>query len=1151
MSVAEFLAELARRGVSVWVEGDHLHYRAAKDALTPALREELRQRKEAILVFLRTRELQPAGMPVSPLPTTQEGPLPLSFAQERLWFLQQLEPESYAYVEPDAARLVGALQVKALEQCINQIVQRHENLRTTFISVQGVPQQVIALRLLLSLPVVDLMGLSADHRTAEMYRLLDDASHISFDLSRGPLLCFFLLRLASDEHILLTVLHHIISDRASGSLFLREMFTCYKAYIAAPDQQVTPSLPELPMQYADYVLWQREWLQGEALERHLGYWREQLAGAPSLLELPTDFPRPARASHRGAQYFFDFPVELLQSLTTLSAREGVTLFMTLLAAFQTLLMRYSGQTDLLVGTPVAGRSRREHEALIGLFINTLVLRTNLSGNPTFRALLKRVKEVCLDAYEHQEVPFEKLVEALQPQRSLSYSPLFQVLFVLDHKLPVPVEQTGLTLQAVEWSGNAAKFDLTMTLLDARTRFRGMVEYSTDLFTHETIARLVRHFQTLLESIAAHPEQRLSELALLSQAEQEQILHAWNQPQLPLTEQCCLPDFFEEQVARTPEAIALVCEEQQVTYAELERRANQLASVLQQMGVGPERLVGLCLERSAEMVLAVLGVLKAGGAYVPLDPVYPAERLAFMAQDARLSVLLTQQALLGRLSPGDWAVLCLDTNLGQITQAPAEPPARAISADSLAYVLYTSGSTGQPKGVQISHAALLNLLSSMREQPGLAAQDVLLAVTSLSFDIAGLELYLPLLVGARLEITRREVAQDGALLSAQVARSGATVMQATPATWRMLLAAGWCPPAALRVLCGGEALPGTLAAELRAGGAVVWNLYGPTETTIWSSAQRVETDAEAEAVVPLGQPIANTQFYVLDEYGQVVPPGVPGELYIGGAGLARGYLRRPELTAERFVPHPWSAFPGARLYRTGDRVRWRADGRLEYLGRVDFQVKLRGYRIELGEIETILAAQPGVAQAVVALRADLPEDQRLVAYVVPAPEAARPTPAELREAVQTHLPEYMVPSAYVMLERLPLTPNGKVDRRALPATEWSAERAAGYVAPRTTTEAQLASLWAQTLGVEQVGVYDNFFALGGHSLLATQLLARLFETCQVRLPLRAIFEAPTIAALALLLEQSLQTQAPTTKQVAIPLARGARYGGLARKPAPLH
>ncbi len=1044
----------------------------------------------------------------------EEGVFEASFAQERLWFLTQLDPASAAYHLRLALRWQGPLEVAALSQSVQRLIERHESLRTRLVTVEGRPWQAIASHLDLGLPVVDVATLVEESRQQEVQHLLTEAVEEPFEVERGPLLRAVLLRLAPAEHIFLLTLHHLIADGWSGEILSQELAAFYNGYVTG--QEV--SLPDLPVQYADYAVWQRQHLQGAVLEQEVAYWRERLAGAPPLLELPTDFPRPAVQTFKGNRYILELPLSLVEALRALSVREGVTLFMTLVAAVATLLSRYSGQAEVVVGTPIAGRSRREVQGLIGLFANTLVLRLDLSGNPTFRTLLKRVREVCLSAYEHQEVPFEKVVEALQPQRSLSYSPLFQVLVGHASFASREPEFANLTLIPLQVERESARYELACDFLEEAGGLVCRLEYSTDVFTAETIGRLGGHLQTLLEGIVAQPERRLAVLPVLSPAEEQQLLHGWNPPPTPLPAGASLLDRLAEQVGQRPEAIALGCEEQQVTYAELERRASQLASVLQRLGVGPERLVGVCLERTVELVVAVLGVLKAGGAYVPLDPAYPSERVAFMAQDARLSVLLTQQALLEQVPAGEWAVLCLETVWASIATHDTMQVAPSLSAANLAYVLYTSGSTGRPKGVQISHAALLNLLTSMQGQFGLTGQEVLLGVTSLSFDIAGLELYLPLLVGARLEVARREVTQDGERLAAQVARSGATVMQATPATWRLLLATGWRPPGSLRVLCGGEALPGALAAALQAGGAVVWNLYGPTETTIWSSVQRVESDAEAEAVVPLGQPIANTQFYVLDEYGQVVPPGVPGELYIGGVGLARGYLGRPELTAERFVPHPFSREPGARLYRTGDRVRWRAEGRLEYLGRLDLQVKLRGYRIELGEIEAVLEAQPGVEQAVVVVREVAPEEQRLVAYVVPKAGGEVPTSQALREGVQAQVPEYMVPSAYEVLERLPLTPNGKVDRRALPEPAWAEPAEGGYVAPRTPTEERLVAIWAEVLHVERVGVQDNFFALGGHSLLGVQLMQRIAEAFHVTLPMRTLFEAPTISELALAVEQ---------------------------------
>ena len=709
---------------------------------------------------------------------------PISFAQQRLWFLDQMEPESSFYNIPTAVRLTGPLNTGALKQSLNEIVRRHESLRTTFETVNGEPAQVVVPALNLSLPLIDLSELPESQREAESRHLVIEEGQRLFNLAHGPLVRATLLRLRDEEHVLLLTMHHIISDDWTIGVFFQELTALYEAYSAG---EPSP-LPELPIQYADYAIWQREWLSGERLEQQLSYWKKQLSGSLPVLELPTDRPRPARQTFRGASQSLVLPKRLTEELKTLSQRERVTLFMTLLAAFQTLLSRHTGQEDILVGSPIANRNSVETEALIGFFLNTLVLRTDLSGDPTFRELLGRVREVALGAYAHQDLPFEKLVEELQPERSLSHTPLFQVLFVLRNTPRPAMKLEGLTLSLLESDIGAAKFDLNLFMVEEAEGLKGSLEYNTDLFDASTIKRMLGHFQVLLEGIVADPEQRLSALPLLTEPERHQLLVEWNDTATDYPRQQCIHDLFESQVERTPDWIAVVFEDQQLTYSELNRRANQVAHYLRKRSVGPEVRVGICVERSIEMMVGLLGILKAGGAYVPLDPQYPQERLAFMLEDSEVPVLLTQQRLLKSLPMHGAEVVCLDTDWKAIARESEQNLIRAATADDLAYVIYTSGSTGKPKGVQVPHRAVVNFLTSMRQQPGLTSDDTLLAVTTLSFDIAGLELYLPIIVGARLVIVSREVASDGAQLMQKL--SSATVMQATPATWRLLLEAGW-------------------------------------------------------------------------------------------------------------------------------------------------------------------------------------------------------------------------------------------------------------------------------------------------------------------------------------------------------------------------
>lgn len=933
--------------------------------LSPAKRAllEMRLRKETAAPAART------------IPKRENRRLaPLSFAQQRLWFLDQLEPGNPLYNIPRVVRIDGVLNLSALKRSLDDLVRRHESLRTVFEISDGTPAQLIQHKEFIELSSIDLTPLPAQLREAEADRVLHEESCRPFDLAVGPLFRSSLLRLSDSEHILLLTMHHIVSDGWSAGILYRELRVLYGAFSSG---EPSP-LPELSIQYADYAIWQREWLQGETLKKQLGYWRKQLEGAPAALELPADRSRALVQTFRGAKESLTLSKSLSESLNRLSRSEGATLFMTLLAAFQTLLHRYSGQDEVVVGSPIAGRNQEELEGLIGFFVNTLVMRANFGGAPTFRNLLGQVKETALGAFAHQDLPFEKLVEEIQPERTLSQTPLFQVMFILQNAPREKRALVDLELSTLAVSTNTAKFDLTLFAIEDADAIRLQLEYSTDLFEPQTIRRLLGHFEVLLEAIVIDPEQRISELQLLTKAERRELLVEWNDTATEYPKGQCIYHLFEAQAKRTPQKVSVLFEGEQLTYRELSARANQLARYLRKRGVGPEVLVGICVERSLEMLVGLLGILKAGGAYLPLDPAYPSERLSFMLQDAGANVLLTQERLREIFPKYSGQVICLDSDWSEIEHENEEEFAANNSAENLAYVIYTSGSTGKPKGVQISHGALINFLYSIQQQPGMQASDVLLSVTTLSFDIAGLELYLPLMTGACVMVVGREVATDGHQLAELMERHEVSVMQATPATWRLLIDAGWQGDRNLKILCGGDVLLPELAEQLRPKCGELWNLYGPTETTIWSTVEEVGT---VESGVSIGRPIANTQVYILDSQLQPVPIGVTGELYIGGAGLARGYQRQAALTAEKFIPDPLSEITGSRLYRTGDLARYLADGRIEHLGRVDHQVKVRGFRIELEEIEGALAEHLDVRESVVIAREDVPGDQRLFAYVV--------------------------------------------------------------------------------------------------------------------------------------------------------------------------
>ncbi|KAB8315461.1 non-ribosomal peptide synthetase [Tolypothrix campylonemoides VB511288] len=1053
---------------------------------------------------------------------------PLSSSQRGLWFIHQLTPNTPTYNIPIVISLKGCINFTVLQDSLNEIIRRHEVLRTSFAVVDGQPVQIINPVTPLTLEVEDLCSLSENERIQEAQHLATEFAQQPFDLSSQSLLRAKVLHLNEQNYQLLVTLHHIIADGWSIGILIKEIAALYEAFSTGK----TLLLPELPIQYKDFVNWQRQWLDSDRIQPLLTYWKQKLKGELPVLNLPTDRARSPVQTFKGAQAKLTLSQTLRKELKNLSRQQGVTLFMTLLAAFKTLLYRYTGQTDILVGSPIASRNRAEIESLIGFFVNVLVLRTDLSGELSFQQLLARVKSTALEAYVHQDLPFEKLVEEIQPQRDLSYNPLFQVMFVLQN---VPISNPSLSDVSVTYEegyNGTSKFDLTLFIEDSEQELVATCEYNTDLFNADTVTRMLGHFQTLLESIVSNPEQRIWDLQLLTPSEVQQLLVEWNDTKTNYPQDKCIHQLFEEQVEKTPSDIAVIFEDQQLSYRELNNRANQLAHYLQQLGVEPDVIVGICVERSIEMVVGLLAIMKAGGAYMPLDPAYPKERLAFTLSDSQVSVLLAHAHLVNDLPPHSAQLVCIDTDSTAFADYSSENVVSNAMPENLAYVIYTSGSTGKPKGVQIPHSAVVNFLSTMRQIPGLAKEDILLSVTTLSFDIAALELYLPLIVGARLVLVNREVTTDSNQLLKQLASNDVTVMQATPATWRMLVAAGWQSKNTMKILCGGEALDSSLAYQLLERGQEVWNLYGPTETTIWSAVQKVNYQEQQQGVSFIGRPIANTQFYILDPHQKLVPIGVPGELHIGGVGLARGYWNRPELTKEKFIPSPFES--GKRLYKTGDLARYLTDGNIEFLGRIDHQVKIRGFRIELGEIEALLDQHPQIRETVVVAREDIPNDCRLVAYLVTHETTLSVN--ELRNFLKEKLPEYMLPSAFVVLDALPLTPNGKVDRRSLPAPEnLRPELTAAYQPPQSEIEKTIAQIWQEVLHLDKLGIHDNFFDLGGHSLLMLQVNNKLRAILQRDISVVTMFQNPTIYSFAQYLHQQQQlsfrgTRDRTQKQI---------------------
>ena len=1056
---------------------------------------------------------------------------PLSFAQQRLWFFDQLAPNSPLYNIPFALRLSGELRVDVLRRTLTEIARRHDILRTRFGLRGDKPAQIIDSPAEVALPLIELSGLEEQRREEQARSLAREEAQRPFDLTRGPLWRTALLRLGDREHIALFTMHHAVSDDWSLRVLVNEVAALYEAYLNGEDSP----LPEVEIQYADYAEWQREYLAGGSLEAEAGYWKTQLRDV-AVLDLPTDHARPAAPSYWGGTEKVEIGKALSEGLKRLGQREGATLFMALMAAFKVLLMRYSGEEDLVVGTSVANRTRGEVEGVIGFFANTLAIRTDLSGNPSFRETIRRVREVALGAYAHQEAPFEKLVEVVNPERVLSRSPLFQVLMTLQNTRLGELEIRGLKICCVEWEPGTSKLDLTLNLTEERECLSGGLEYSLDLFEVETIRRMIRHFERLVAEVVRDAEQRIEEIELISAAEKRQIIEEWNETAAPYPQDRCIHELLADQAGRTPDRISLVGEGQVVSYRELNRRAGRLAAYLRRLGVGPEVVVGLCLGRSVEMVVAVLGVLKAGGAYLPLDVESPLERLSFILEDSGAGVVLTEQKLEGRLPAFGGQTICLDLEQMRINEERTREPESGVRSENLAYVIYTSGSTGRPKGVMAPHKGLCNLAEVEKRVFKLGDQSRVLQFASLSFDASVWEIFGALAAGGSLHIYARERAMPGDDLGNILREDQITTVTLPPTVLAALAQEELIHLQTL--IAAGEACAMEIV-EKWAGGRKFFDAYGPTEATVCASMSKCAAGSNRRPTI--GRPIANTRIYILDREMKPVPIGVRGDLYLSGVGVTRGYLGSPGLTAERFVPNPFGDAGRERLYRTGDVARYLSDGSIEFIGRVDDQVKIRGYRIELGEIEAVLNEHPLVRQSAVVSEEDVNGSKRLVGYVAGGGGA---TVTELKRHVRERLPEYMVPETIILLGEMPVTASGKVDRKRLPqslsANDPSGELGPKTVADQTPVEEIVAGIFKEMLRVVRIGRSDNFFEIGGHSLLATQLASRVRQTFGVEVGVRSMFEDATVAGMARKIEEAMRS---AEKGAAPPLVRVSRAGGL--------
>jgi amino acid adenylation domain-containing protein len=1047
-------------------------------------------------------EVKKVGIP----PRPNSIAVPLSFPQQRQLFLELLDRGTAVNNLSVFIKIKGCLIPSALEKSANQILERHDNLRTCFSFDQGLPYPIIKNELKITIPFLNLQDLEKVKREAEAVSIAEKEVLQSFDLTQAPLLRLKLFQIDTEEHLLLVLIHHTLADGWSLGVFLKELMAFYQAIT----KSIPVNLKELPIQYADYAHWQKEEAGKRIMESHLSYWKEKLEGELPVLELPTDYPRSPRRTFSGRTFRFDLEKGITDKLEQISREEDSTLFMALLTSFYILLHKYSGQEDILIGTPIANRNLPEVEPLIGVFINTLVLRATFSGNSSFRQLLQNVRKVSLDAFSHQDIPFEKLVEELKPIRDLSRTPLFQVVFNLQNTPMPKMEIPGLETSFLEIDSGVSQFDLTLMISKRKGQYRCAVEYNKGLFQEDTISRMFHSFQLIMENALIHPDRPISELEFLNDLELQQLVHHRNQTQVDFPQEICFHQLFETQVEKTPNGIAVIHPQHQLTYKELNRRANFLAHELLGLGVGLGSRVGIWMKRSWTIPEVLLAVHKTGGAYVPIHSSFPKARLQYILEDAQLEVLISNMEP-ESLEGLDVPIIKWDEKaLNRIENFPNL--SSQVTPHHLAYLIYTSGSTGNPKGVMIPHSSLMNFLWSMKSRPGIQQNDVLMSVTSLSFDIAALEIMLPLISGAKLLIASEEMMEQPSLLGEAIDQFGVNMMQATPSIWQLLLDSGWKGKNDLKALCGGDALPRKFANKLLDKVGSLWNMYGPTETTIWSSANLINP---GDNPVTIGQAIGNTQLYILDKYGQPVPLKVVGELHIGGEGLAKGYLNLPHMTKEKFVADRFSSNPQARLYKTGDRARYMPDGSIEILGRMDDQVKINGNRMELGEIMTVLLQHPSIQNGVVLTRKEDFGEKKLIAYFVPKNNMVIEQ-NELKEFLGKKLPSYMIPAFFVSLPSLPLSPSGKINRKDLPEPG-NHQQSKSYVSPRNETEQILAEIWRNVLNIEQVGIHDNFFDLGGASMQSLQVVAKV-NMFGFRINVEHLFEYQTIYELSNFLEK---------------------------------